>query len=76
MYNLKVLNRKETVPREPCFEDEEYELIKQSCEWQILKRISLSELKNRLKELIENSGILFFFSVEFYFIILILDLPT
>ena len=51
LFILQVLNRKEIVPIESCFETEEYELIKQSCAWEINKRLKISQVSERLKEM-------------------------
>ena len=51
LFILQVLHRKKIVPSESCFENEEYELIRQSCAWEINKRLKISHVSERLQEM-------------------------
>ena len=51
LFILQVLHRKKIVPSESCFENEEYELIRQSCAWEINKRLKISQVSERLQKL-------------------------
>ena len=49
--SYKVVEFKEIVQKEDCFQDKEFELIKQCCEWQMMRRLNLSEVRERLEEM-------------------------
>ena len=52
------------MPRESCFENAEYDIMRQCWEWQRRKRPTLADLKEKLEKLHEhaaNSGNLYFF---------------
>lgn len=51
LFILQVLHRKKIVPSESCLENEEYELIRQSCAWEINKRLKISQVSERLQEM-------------------------
>ena len=44
------------VRREPCFQDEEYELMSQCCERQPDQRPEVARVKKKLSELLEDAG--------------------
>ena len=50
-FSYKVVQFKEIVQKEDCFQDKEFELISQCCEWQMIKRLNLSEVRERLEEM-------------------------
>lgn len=50
-FSYKVAQFKEIVQKEDCFQDKEFELISQCCEWQMIKRLNLSEVRERLEEM-------------------------
>lgn len=47
---------KEIIPCEICFEDKEYELMKQCCEWQFHRRPNLAKVNARLMEMFKYPG--------------------
>jgi len=50
------MNRKDELRREQCFEEKEYELIMQCCEFQRHRRPKLCDVKERLNEMHKNAG--------------------
>ena len=50
-FSYKVVEFKEIVQKEDCFQDKEFELIKQCCEWQMIRRLNLSQVRERLEEM-------------------------
>lgn len=50
-FSYKVVEFKEIVQKEDCFQDKEFELIKQCCEWQMMRRLNLSEVRERLEKM-------------------------
>lgn len=57
---LKIVDRREIVPLEACFEHTEYKLMKQCCEWQPHHRPKLSEVRMKLTQIIQHTGTFFF----------------
>lgn len=55
-FSYKVVEFKEIVQREDCFQDKEFELIKQCCKWQMTNRLKLSQVRERLEEMIHLTG--------------------
>ena len=51
LFILQVLYKKKIVPLESCFENEEYELIRQSCAWEINKRLKISQVSEGLQQM-------------------------
>lgn len=50
-FSYKVVDFQEIVQKEDCFQDKEFELIKQCCERQMIRRLNLSDVKERLEEM-------------------------
>ena len=50
-FSYKVVEFKEIVQKEDCFQDKEFELIKQCCKWQMIRRLNLSQVRERLEEM-------------------------
>lgn len=56
---LQAVYKRHVLPRESCFENEEYDIMKQCWEWQRRKRINFADLKEKLgkfHDLAANSG--------------------
>ena len=51
-----MLDLKEVVPKELCFESREYELIMQCCEWRSSRRLRLNEVNNTLQDILRLAG--------------------
>ena len=59
--------KRHVLPRESCFENAEYDMMKQCWEWQRRQRTTLAELKRKLEELHDhaaNSGNYDFITVK------------
>ena len=50
-FSYKVVEFQEIVQKEDCFQDKEFELIKQCCERQMIRRLNLSQVRERLEEM-------------------------
>jgi len=50
------MDRTNIVPRESCFEGEEYELMAQCCKFQPGRRLKLLHVKKRISEIREDAG--------------------
>ena len=67
MSPLQVLYKRHVLPRESCFEDAEYDIMKQCWEWQRRRRTTFADLKEQLWKLRDhaaNSGNCDFVTVE------------
>ncbi len=53
---FKVMEGKETLPFELCFDDKEHKLMMQCCKFQQNRRPKLSHVKTKLQEMQENAG--------------------
>ena len=50
-FSYKVVEFQEIVQKEDCFQDKEFELIKQCCERQMIRRLNLSQVREGLEEM-------------------------
>jgi len=61
------VHNRHVLPRESCFENAEYDIMRQCWEWQPKKRPTFADLKEKLGKLHDhaaNSGNCFLFTIE------------
>ena len=56
MSPLQVVYKRHVLPRESCFENAEYDIMKQSWEWQRSKRTTFADLKEQLGKLHDHAA--------------------